>query len=146
MARGIKLSRAQVQNAVHGSYHVFRVEVSVADVAGGMDPNVFVFQRSGPDLLGNYTDYFQTVASPVDMADLPVHTPNLTVSPFFRKDVIEVDFPAQAAYDFFWTTLVELLNRLCVAMDMADFLSPASTVTIGEFASESLPVSQSESV
>lgn len=134
MARGIQLRRYAIAAANHWYLHGFRLRVEVQAVAGGMDPNVFLYRRNPPDpVTGEVSDVFQTVCSFPDMGEYPATEPSdATAFPYFRLDFVELDFRGQTNYDSAWTSIRTEVHRLVAAMDKAEDLVVVEDVWLGD--------------
>ena len=120
----------------------YRVRVVASDPVG-MDGYVFLFHRKPVNPhTDTADDVFVGVASPVEMADYPVGSPNgLTPYPYFRLDYFEIDVPSATLVAHVWDGVVNQVDVLVRALKLLDRLSPAAETRVGD----SLPSSASSS-
>ena len=133
MARGIKLNRYQIAQANHWHLKVWRLRVEVAEVSGGMEPNVFLWRQNDPDPHTDDVTYeFVTVATVGDMSEYPEGGPNpFAENPYFRTPFFEIDLSSQSDYDDVWHTIQVTVMELVQALDRAEKLELSESVWLG---------------
>lgn len=135
MARRLKLTRSEVRHVNYQHLGAFRLRIDATVPAGSdADPHVFVYNRrpvNQYDATAELDD-FQSVASPVDMAEYPVGGPDgNTTYPFFRTSYIELDLRSTAYVDEIWTTVVAEVDTLLRALDRLARLEAVQEVEVG---------------
>jgi len=86
-----------------------------------VDPNIFVYLRTGPEIQGEYVDTFEAVASPVDLEEYPAQAPNENQEPpFFRMAQVDLISRNRALLDETWEAikadrdeLIRTLANIC---------------------------------
>lgn len=86
---GIRLVQDISIYEVEGRAQAWRMRITVTDYYG-LDPNIFLYLRTGPDARGVLVDTFECVASPVDISEYPAGTPDEDQDPPFYR-LAEVD-------------------------------------------------------
>ena len=122
--RCLRLQRYAVTNVDAVRYSAYRLRVEAVE-AVAMDTNVFVYRRGAPDpYTGEVTDTFFTVASPVDLAEIPVGAPAPGVTPpLLRLSFVELDFRTTRDAEDFWTLVQAELANLVLALNRLDELT-----------------------
>lgn len=134
MARRLKLTRSQLVEVNYQYLGAFRLRVEVSDPSGsGADPYVFLYNRRPLDPYTNTADDdFMAIASPGDMAEYPVGQPRAgTTYPFFRTNVVELDFRATEQAEETWALIVLEVGNLCKILDRMDQLVPTAELWVG---------------
>jgi hypothetical protein len=134
MPRRLKLTKFHVPNINYQYVGAYRLRVEATDPLGtGADPNVFVYLRAPENPDGSTDDYFQAVASPVDMSEYPAAAPTTgTPYPFFRLDYVELDFRAVSDADEALATIIREVDALLHALGKLDRLVPSEEFWVGE--------------
>jgi hypothetical protein len=148
MARALKLRRSELKQIDYVYVGAFRLRVDVIEVAGGMDPNIFLY-RADPfnPHTGETLSSFITLASVCDVADYPPFAPDPTKPyPFFRLPYFEIDVRAQSLAESVWVAVLAESGALCAALDRLDQLEPSLEVWVGELDAAGAPEAASESV
>jgi len=146
--RGITLKRYGIAQANHYYIRGFRMKVEAVDPVGDMTSYVFVYRRYPPD---PYTqevfDEFVTVASFVDLDEYPVGEPDPQSSlPFFRSNVVELDFRSAADAEEAWNIIRTEVCALVDALNRADNMVLEETASCGDASEESDSSGESESL
>lgn len=107
----IELRRDVTQNEDLDDRQAYVMVVSVEN-AIDIDEEIFVFQRSLPTVQANAvsepTDFFISVADPVDLEDYPINAPELEVQmPYFRVSSVTLKFRSMVALDQTWDYIKE---------------------------------------
>lgn len=123
----VRRSEASVQHA--NKFSSFRVTLEVIDVHGDRaEPEIFVFQRGYLDG-ANYCDNFCAVASPIQIEELPINTPDTeNGGVFYRASDVTLLFPTRA-------TLDETINLITVEItELADTLNSLESGELADLA------------
>lgn len=131
--KSLKLQRYQSQEVQYKQNAAVRLRIVVTD-ATNIDANIFVFLRSplNPHT-GETSDMFQTIASPYDMEVYPVDEPDETTTyPFFRSNMLELDFPSITLANDAWTRIIAMTQSLITSSKKLDVLSLVEEVTLGD--------------
>ena len=131
MAATLDLIRSGLEVVEAEDLGIFRLSVSVDNVAG-IDENIFVFREEATPLSeGDVTHKFMNVASLMDMADYPVGAPNEDNEfPFFRKNTVTLDLRSTADLEYAWTEISSRVQSLLTAVVRADNLTPLETLSL----------------
>ena len=134
MARTITLKRLEIGPANYWYIKVWRLQVKVAAVSGGMDRNVFLFARGDPDpTTGEITDTFETVCTVADLSWWPANDPDPELAdPYYRTDNVTLDFKSQVEFDWAWELFQSATLNLVVALNRADELVVSEDILISE--------------
>lgn len=89
-------------------------------IASGMPKEIFVFQHGiAPPYAGGEppTDYFVSIADPVDLEDFPADAPNMEAwNPFYRTDKVTLRFRSTVDLEETWEFIKQdvqgLVDRL----------------------------------
>lgn len=134
MARKLNLKKFAVTNVNFEFIGAYRLRVVATDLCDSdTDPNVFLFRRDLPNpYTGTVQDTFFTICSPVDMAEYPVGGPDIALPyPFWRTNVIELDFRSVALADEAWTLIVREVDALLKALDRLELLKEVASIDVG---------------
>lgn len=146
-ARGITLTR-EIESLVpiEGRGDGFRIRIT-ASLAEMMPNEVFLFRENVLDPVTGLTgDEFCAVASPEDIVNVPIGTPNVGDSPpFFRKAVIDVIVGSRKIAEDLWDAVKERVCALVDALDRKDRLAVVDVFRCGDPVTEP-PTSISSSV
>jgi hypothetical protein len=99
-----------------------------------MQEEIFVFQRSLPTAQANTvtepTDFFISVADPVDLEDYPVNAPELEREmPFFLVKTLVLQFRSLVVLDETWEYIQEDIQGLVRALNTGLTEPQTETVT-----------------
>jgi hypothetical protein len=86
---GIELTREVSVYEVTGRPQAWRMRITVTDYYN-VDPNIFMFLRTGPDANNDFVDTYEAVASPVDIEEYASGAPREGDDPAFYR-LAEVD-------------------------------------------------------
>lgn len=129
MPRRVRLCRYETVEINICRTAAVALRIEATDVMGGMDPNVFVWEREPPDHNGDEWEVFQAVASAVDMANLPADNPEIDADPrYFRRNWIHVVLQTHAQAQQYWEQISKEVCRLPGIMDRLDTLRVAEDV------------------
>lgn len=99
---GIQLTQDISIYNVDGRAQAWRMRITVTDYYN-IDPNIFMYLRTGPDAQGNLKDTFECVASPVDIEEYPPGAPEEGQDPaFYRLAEIDLLSRNRALLDETW--------------------------------------------
>lgn len=121
--RAIELRRSEMAYANHFHLRGFRIRVE-AVAAVDMPREVFLFSRSPVDPnTGDQTDVFETVCSFPDLSVYPALAPDPSLGlPYFRKAVVELDWPSTRDVEAFWVLVQNQVCELREALNRAEVL------------------------
>jgi len=113
---GLELTKELGVYDVPGRQQAWRLRVTVTDYYN-VDPNIFVYLRSGTDDEGNQEDTFEAVASPTDLEEYPSGAPRESDSPqFFRLAEVDLLSRSEILLEETWDGIVadrdELIRTL----------------------------------
>jgi hypothetical protein len=113
-------------------YGAYRLRF-VVDATENIDHRVFIFHHGTADpLTGVVVDYFERVAGPVDLEEIPPDAPDPTrMYPFFRKDVVELDARSTEIAEHLKHHIQKQLEVLVDAVPRLADLSQTTEVWIG---------------
>jgi len=132
--RRLKLQKFELENVNFQWLGAYRLRIEVTDPnESGADPYIFLFlRRPANPYNGDTFDDFHGAASPVDMEYYPVGEPNgLTSDPFYRLDVLELDFRSLSEFQETWTLIVADASNLLLALNRMEELTPTEEVYVG---------------
>jgi hypothetical protein len=129
---------AEFSPATGDQLGVGRLRVIVVE-ADGIEPEVFRYQQA-PLVPGATVPLaaFDGVCSPTDMSEFPVDAPIPTsTDKFFRLGFIDMICVSRTEANNVLTSVLEELNNLTDAVDLAEELEPATEYLIGTVDSDS---------
>ena len=117
---GLELTQEVSRYEVTGRPQAWRMRITVTDWYN-VDPNIFVYMRTGPEVQGSYVDTFEAVASPVDLEEYPAQAPDEDQEPpFFRMAQIDLISRNMTLLDETWESikadrdeLIRTLANIC---------------------------------
>ncbi|TMJ00790.1 MAG: hypothetical protein E6G97_17815 [Alphaproteobacteria bacterium] len=129
MARSVTLTRQAQQRGTVSGLTAYRTVVTASGATGGSgaENELFVHERLPRDPsapLGQTEDRFLSIATPLDLAELPVNEPNANASPtYFRKATVELWTISQDEADKIWSSIQKDVKALFLALKIADSLT-----------------------
>lgn len=129
--------------------HYLRLERRISEYQGGVtqgirirvdvvDSNIGtlkIFRYLMEDVnpaTGTQAGQFNGVCSPVDIADMPEDTPNLTDEPaWFRLAYVDLVVASRAVALELWDDLLQDFNSLCITYDSLDQFEPLEEFLVG---------------
>lgn len=132
--RRLRLQKFELENVNYLYLGAFRLRVEASDPEDtGADPAVFLYlRRPANPYNGDIGDIFQTIASPVDMAEYPVGEPNVdTPFPIFRLPYVELDLRSVDLAEDSWGIIVSEVDTLLKSLNRMEDLVPTVSVDVG---------------
>lgn len=133
MARGIRITREDVEVADLDGLRVYRLRVTASD-GDGLPNAIFLHQRVIPDIATPLVtrDEFVAIASPVDLTVYPATNPTVGQDPpYFRKTSYDVLLRSTEEVEELWLTTQVAVESLYEASLRLDVLFDAETITYG---------------
>lgn len=117
---GIELTCEVSVYNVTGRPQAWRMRITVTDYYN-IDPNIFMYLRTGPNAAGVLQDTFESVASPVDITEYPAGAPDTNQDPaFYRLAEIDILSRNRTLLDETWRLikadrdeLVRTMTNIC---------------------------------
>jgi len=107
------------------------LRITVTGSTGGMSTKIFVWQRSSIPESEDFKDIFIGVATPVDIDDIPVDTPDTEDEmPYYRTDVVELWFRNYEDFVFYSERIQTRISMLLEAVNGLEAYAAPITVTL----------------
>jgi len=133
MGRGVGLTvqTQQIEDAYR--FGVYRIRIEAHD-AVDMPEEVFMYLRRPVNAArAEEADYFDGVASPVDLGQYPVDEPNLEQSyQFFRKNYVVLDFASASVALAKLAEIEAAVQTLIDGVNATDHLVPCKEIRLGD--------------
>lgn len=130
----IRLQRESIAIFVDGRTQGYRMRVTALDAKGGLPNEIFVYQRVPYG--AQYSDQFTNIASPADIQEYPILTPD-PGGVFYRLDSVDLIFRNLALADDAWAAIKGDVEQLVQTFTFMEVLELTETVDFGSSSSSS---------